>query len=150
MTSFENTEITFKHWCQQNDVQIMVLSTYSDMFDIAGIDAVIEYKRQIRTVQFRCRNRSDYQDVTVRCKSRIMPENILYKIQNVAWFIYITPYWWVILDTSFYEHLMPIRPQPSSNADGSQFEAYPIAELRPYIVDSFGLQPFSKSLMEAF
>ena len=140
LTSFEYSKLKFAEWCEeQQEIKLIKdlaeqsteLETILDQF---GIDALIEYKGQKKTVQYRVRrpNKVGYGDVTVRRFAISQNENRAYKIRNVALFIYITPEWWVILDTVFYDKVTPY--DTNENWDGSDFYCYRIHDLIPYVV----------------
>ena len=123
---------SFEDWCKsQPNIDLEFMPKFGDIFDIAGIDAIIKMDSEYKPVQFRIRTTSRYSDVTVRKMSGGSIDRS-YKIGNVPLFIYITPKWWVILDTLFYREVTP--SVNISNNDGTDFYVYPLEVLRPYIV----------------
>jgi len=135
--------ISFKEWCnEQPFIEYIMESTFGDTWDNIGIDAIIRMDGKIRPIQYRIRNTSHFQDVTIRCYGNQRTEDRSYKIINVPYFIYITPDWWVILETKFYNEIP--HGDPIENNDGSSFYKYHLNALRPYIYKSDGMKIFTK------
>lgn len=124
----------FDKWCKsQPNIELVKESLFGDIFDLAGIDAIIKFNGEIKPIQFRIRTTSRYSDVTIRRQSGNTKDRS-YKIGNVPLFIYITPAWWVILDTLFYREIEPSGIE--TNNDGTDFYTYSIDVLKPYIVST--------------
>lgn len=130
----------FMEWCEsQSEVQLIADLSNQDsemqcLLDNFGIDALILYRGKKKTVQYRVRrpNKLGYGDVTVRRLSMGQNEDRSYKMRNVAFFIYITPDWWVILDTIFIDRVKPY--DVNANIDGTDFYCYRIEDLMPYVI----------------
>jgi len=143
--------IGFKEWCKSHRViHLIYESEMGGPFDLAGIDAIILYNGCYKPIQYRIRETSQYHDITVRKLSKINNEDRSYKIQNVPLFIYITPEWWVIVDTKFYTSLKPDSQRV--NDDRSEFYTYKLVDLQPFIVDYYNIPQHNqqKSLGDVF